>query len=161
MDDTQNNTQTQAVPAKIIPGRNGGSLRPYDSARAREMQARSVQSRLNRAMRAAQDRTAARLAATDNTITHWTDAWGEMVADQAEALREAAANGKPRGDSLEKVGQALGAVPRAADAQAQPAPVTNILAISDTAAAALAQALARIQPQVLDAHAEETEETGG
>lgn len=164
MDTSETHTQTRAAAQEIIPGRNGGTLTPFDPARARAAQVKSVQSRRNRAMRAAQDRTVARLAASDNTITSWADAWGEMVADQAEALRQAASEGKPRGDDLVQVGQALGAVPSQWDTRqdAGSGNTTNILAISDTAARALAAALARLP--ALDAHADtidtDTEDSG-
>lgn len=96
---------------RIVVGRNGGTLTPFDSARGRAAALRSAQARRNRAMQAARARTVARLAAYDNTIQSWADAWGDLVADQAEALRHAASEGKPRGDDMLRVGQALGAMP--------------------------------------------------
>jgi len=160
--DTSDTLTQPHVDARKIPGHNGsGTLTPFDSTRAKTAQVKSVQSRRNRAMRAAQDRTVRRLAASDETITSWADAWGEMVADQAEALRQAASEGKPRGDDLQQVGQALGAVPTQWDTrQEQSGNVTNILAISDDTARVLAQALARLgalDGQVTDAD----EEDGG
>ena len=129
-----------------IAGKNGGTLTPFNSERARLAQAAGVQARRNRAMRAAQSRTVQRLAASDSTIVTWADAWGELVADQAEALRQSASEGKPRGDDLQRVGQALGAMPLSVDRQeAEQSSITNnILAIGSDAAAQIMDALKRI-----------------
>jgi hypothetical protein len=110
--------------AVIIRGKGGRFLpgttspAPITHANAHEFAQKGNQVRWNRARQAAQSRILAEAAAADPTVTHWSDAWGVVVAKQYAALVE---EDKVRGDDLHRIGQAMGALPLAGELQAQQA----------------------------------------
>lgn len=153
MDTSKTPTQTQAPPPKKIPGANGrGTLTPYDSTRARE----AAHKRWEKYRRDAADAVAKEAGSIMPGSSTPGAAWGILNARLYQQIMD---SDKPRGGDVEILGRNIGALPRLTDAgTAQPQSVTNVLAISDTAARALADALARIQTQTIDAHIETEEE---
>lgn len=134
MDDVQERTIT----------RNGGTLHLITAANAREMQARSAASRRNKAAQAARNRVTARLAAVDPTVQSVYDAWGVLVADQAEALRQAASEGKPRADDMIQIGRAMGLIAQPHEREQEQGGATATLTLSPDMVALLAE-VARVQ----------------
>lgn len=145
MDKNEINTQTQAAPPKKIPGANGrGVLTPYDSARAREAAAK----RWDKYRRDAADAVAKEAGSIMPGSSTPGAAWGVLNARLFQQIMD---SDKPRGGDVEILGRNIGALPRLNDVQGQgQGNTTNILAISDTAARALADALARLP--ALDTH---------
>lgn len=145
MDTSKTITQPRAHDRK-------NNLTPFTSATATEAARRRWEKYRRNAAEAV-------LAEAKSILPHVTSpghAWGALNARLYQQIMDSE---KPRGDDVEVLGRNIGAIPRAQDYAAAAGNVTNILTISDTAAAALAAALARIQPPTLDAHADTAEET--
>ena len=140
----QTDTLIHAEPRKIT-GRNGGTLTPITSATARDLAKR----RWAKFRQAAARRVTAEAQAIDPTATTAAEAWGLAVAKQYTALLD---SDKPRGDDMIRIGEAIGAVATARERDAEQTNNTVNIAILDTGAAqALAQALAVLRGEVVDA----------
>lgn len=129
----------------------------FTSANARQMQAKSVEARRNRAMRSAQNRVAREAASIDPTVDSWYDAWGLAVSKQYTTLLD---SDKPRGDDLLRIGQALGAVPLAGELREQDNQVADTMTGARDLLREIVDAVRRlstIQPvQVIDMRSDET-----
>lgn len=146
------------------------SPKPITHANARMLAAKSAEVRRRKATLAAQNRTVARLAAADPSIQTPYDAWGELVADQAEALRQAASEGKPRADDMMQVGRAMGMVAQVGERTAQDTGQATATLTLSADMVALLQAVAsrqgadnytyRNHDSVVDGQATDAEDTG-